>query len=269
MTPIKGVVLLLGLLAQSLVFASATYPSDNDHISKRAASRMATKTPKYFHEAGGSIELGHYDGRYFKKLMPESQYRPMLGDLIRSYLQLCESRGLETWLAHGTLLGWWWNGQVMPWDTDLDVQVSNDTLYVMGNTLNRTEHVFNRTSSVPAHLGHDNGTSTNASKQATYLLDINPHHVDLTRGDGSNIIDARWIDMENGMFIDITGLRERERKKPGIWSCKNKHRYATQDLWPMRVTEFEGVRAKVPNNFEWILTEEYGWSSIEKESFDQ
>jgi hypothetical protein len=31
---------------------------------------------------------------------------------MRSYLLFFAEKGLETWIAHGTLLGWWWNGQV-------------------------------------------------------------------------------------------------------------------------------------------------------------
>ncbi|RSM16483.1 hypothetical protein CEP52_000145 [Fusarium oligoseptatum] len=167
-----------------------------------------------------------------------------------------DNHGAETWIAHGTLLGWWWNGQIMPWDYDLDVQVANHTLLWIGNTLNRTEHIYNYT---------DAATGDLISKK--YLLDINPHHVEIDRGDGRNIIDGRWIDMQNGMFIDITGLREREPERPGVWSCKNKHRYNSQDLWPMRISEFEGVKARVPFNFNKILIDEYDTKSLVTENW--
>lgn len=35
-----------------------------------------------------------------------------LRHLMKSYLLFFHDRGLETWIAHGTLLGWWWNAQV-------------------------------------------------------------------------------------------------------------------------------------------------------------
>lgn len=80
---------------------------------------------------------------------------------------------------------------------------------------------------------------------------------------GLNVIDARWIDMENGMFIDITGLVEREPvRRPGVWSCKNFHRYRTEEVWPLRETVFEGVRAMVPFEFETVLTDEYGMRAL-------
>lgn len=74
-----------------------------------------------------------------------------------------------------------------------------------------------------------------------------------------NVIDARWIDMRNGLFIDITGLSEiHPDTHPGIWSCKNYHLYHTSELYPMRETMFEGVMAKVPYEYDKILTDEYG-----------
>jgi len=224
---------------------------DNLGLSRKPVGQQPPDT-KYFHEPGADNELGHYDIRYFKGVVPYEIHRPMLRELIRSYLSVFRKLGVETWLAHGTLLGWWWNGRIMPWDTDLDVQVSTATLYYLGKNYNRTTHDFT----------YRNET-TGEMQTRTYLLDVNPHHVERGRGDGQNVIDARWIDISNGMFIDITGLAEREPGPfPGIWSCKNYHRYRTRDLFPMRESEFEGVPATVPYSFDRILTEEYGVKSL-------
>ncbi|KAI5458192.1 LicD family-domain-containing protein [Mariannaea sp. PMI_226] len=233
------------------VFASRAHPRDGT-----GGMQSDVKTPKYFREAGSGLALSHYDVRYFKEKVAYEQHRFVLRDLIRSYLTTMNGKGIETWLAHGTLLGWWWNGQIMPWDYDLDVQISNNTMTWLGDNLNGTEHVYNYTDPASGTL------VTN-----TYLLDVNPHHVEIDRGDGRNIIDARWIDIQNGMFIDITGLREREADRPGIWSCKNKHRYKSQDLWPLRLTEFEGVKARIPYNFEMILIDEYDTKSLVTEQW--
>lgn len=78
------------------------------------------------------------------------------------------------------------------------------------------------------------------------------------RGDGMNVIDARWIDIRNGLYVDITGLSEtRPDSHPGVVSCKNYHEYTTEELYPMRETMFEGVIAKVPYSYDKILTDEY------------
>ena len=107
----------------------------------------------------------------------------------------------------------------------------------------------------------DDGTEVNRD----YLLDINPNNVDRVRGDGMNVIDARWIDVRNGLFIDITGLSETNPStQPGVWSCKNFHRYRTRDLYPLRETVFQGVPALVPYAFDKILTEEYSARALTK-----
>ena len=258
--PLRSILLLSTLLISSTL----AVPAPKEELSRSLSTKSTDSDPqpailkrrkadgKYFHEPGGSEELGHYDIRYFHESVPYDEHRPALRRLIRSYLTVFRELGVDTWLAHGTLLGWWWNGKIMPWDYDVDVQVSSATLYYLGKHHNRTLHEYRYV---------DEQTGKEDSR--TYLLDINPHHVERTRGNGLNVIDARWIDISNGMFIDITGLAERDPKSsPGIWSCKNYHRYRTRDLYPMRETEFEGVRATVPYNFDKILTEEYGVKSM-------
>ncbi|KAF5024340.1 hypothetical protein F66182_3617 [Fusarium sp. NRRL 66182] len=246
---------LASFSAPAAALPNARSVQDTIRLSKRDEPPKE-KTPKYFTEAGRNIELGHYDVRFFKEKISYEHHRLVLRDLIRSYLFTMNSYGVETWIAHGTLLGWWWNGQIMPWDYDIDVQVANGTLQWMGDNLNRTEHSWNYTEAATRRL---------ISKK--YLLDINPHHVELTRGDGRNVIDGRWIDMDNGMYVDITGLREREADRPGVWSCKNKHRYRSQDLWPLRITEFEGVKARIPFNFNKVLIDEYDTKALVTESW--
>jgi hypothetical protein len=209
---------------------------------------------KYFHEPGGDNELGHYDIRYYKGAPVTYEERGhTLNHLIRSYLTIFREQNIETWIAHGTLLGWWWNGKIMPWDWDLDTQVSATTLTWLGENLNMTIHNYTFT--------EENGTE--GVRQ--YLLDVNPNILERVRGDGMNVIDARWIDTRNGLFIDVTGLAETEPSAhPGIWSCKNFHRYRTRDIYPLRETVFEGVPTLVPYSFDRILTEEYSTMALTK-----
>ena len=67
---------------------------------------------KYFHEPGRDDILGHYDSRYFKEPVSDSERAETLTNMIRAYLNFFNENELETWIAHGTLLGWWWNGKV-------------------------------------------------------------------------------------------------------------------------------------------------------------
>ena len=72
---------------------------------------------KYFHEPGGhepgeDDRLGHYDSRYFHGLVSLDERTRTLTHMVRAYLATFQKFGLKTWIAHGTLLGWWWNGKV-------------------------------------------------------------------------------------------------------------------------------------------------------------
>jgi len=198
---------------------------------------------KYFHEPGGDDLLHHYDVRFFQKIVTDEERRDTLKSLIRAYLLTFEYLGLETWLAHGTLLAWYWNGQILPWDWDLDTQVTDEGLKVLANHYNQTYYDYDQGKGLP---------------KRRYFLDINPWAWQRERGDGANIIDARFISVDNGLFVDITGLSEvYPATEPGVIMCKNSHRYKIRDIFPLRQTNFEGVNAKVPYSYVPILTDEY------------
>ena len=140
---------------------------------------------------------------------------------MRSYLYTMRDLGAETWIMHGTLLGWWWNRkvrweffrcsvswlltslQILPWDSDIDVQVSASTIQFLANFYNMTVHSFHA---------------------RDFMLEINPQYVDGSVEDDLNTIDGRYIDTETGLFIDITTVRPKENA-PGILTCKDTNEY--------------------------------------------
>ncbi|KAJ9205878.1 hypothetical protein DTO164E3_1131 [Paecilomyces variotii] len=208
---------------------------------------------KYFHEPGGDDIMGHYDTRFFHGVVSYDERTDTLTHMIRAYLEFFRENGLETWIAHGTLLGWWWNGKMLPWDWDVDTQVSEETLLYMGDHFNQT---------IAQYISEDRKV------KRRYLLDVNPWSRQRDRGEGLNIIDARWIDIRNGLYIDITGLSELHPDvEPGVWQCKNFHKYNTEDLYPMRQTTYEGVPAKVPFKYDSILIAEYSGKALSSTHF--
>ena len=54
------------------------------------------------------------------------------------------------------------------------------------------------------------------------MLEVNPKYTDPSYEDDLNVIDARWIDIETGLFIDITAVRPHMYKK-GIMCSKDQH----------------------------------------------
>ncbi len=138
---------------------------------------------------------------------------------------------------------------MLPWDWDIDTQVSGPTLTYLGQHFNGSIYDYSSKNSDP---------DSEPVIERQYLLDVNPAIVERDRGNGNNVIDARWIDIRNGLYIDVTGLSETEPvDQPGVWTCKNYHHYRTTDLYPMRETMYEGVVAKVPYAYDRILSEEY------------
>lgn len=133
---------------------------------------------------------------------------------MQTFLATMADIGAETWIMHGTLLGWWWNQKILPWDSDIDVQVSETTIAFLAKYYNMTEYHFQ----LP---GVENGR--------TYLMEVNPHYTIGGLEDRLNVIDARWIDTETGLFIDISTVRvdypARAEGNQGAMMSKDKHKY--------------------------------------------
>ena len=104
--------------------------------------------------------------------------------------------------------------QILPWDSDIDVQMTVETLSFLASYYNMS--VFHH------HLPH-------IPEGRDYLFEINPGFATEGPFDKLNMIDARWIDMETGLFIDITTVRPNHTARAlgveGALMCKDKHKY--------------------------------------------
>lgn len=249
------VFLTFDILIEATLIPRSVIPFKERLEKRRRKKKPSSTAPtqdgwaKYFHEPGGSELSNHYDSRYEHGILSYEEKQDAQVHMMRAYLDFFKKTGIETWLAHGTLLGWWWNGKMLPWDWDIDTQVSGPSLTYLGKHFN---------CSIYDYSSKDSDPDLEPVVERQYLLDVNPAIVERDRGNGDNVIDARWIDIRNGLYIDVTGLSETEpREQPGFWSCKNYHHYKTRDLYPMRESMYEGVVAKVPYAYDRILAQEY------------
>jgi hypothetical protein len=140
-----------------------------------------------------------------------------LSNLIQTYLATFADIGVETWLMHGTLLGWWWNRKILPWDSDSDVQVTEASMHYLASYYNMTVFHY-KTPRIPE--GRD------------YMLEVNPHYTNREQSDKLNVIDARWVDTTSGLFIDITTARYNYTHPAGegMLVCKDGHEYRVSVL---------------------------------------
>lgn len=149
---------------------------------------------------------------------------------------------------------------MLPWDWDLDVQLTDETLKsLLSRGYNGSSHHY----TWPPKARLSGVWPRRQRVERNYMLDVSPHSADRNRGDAMNVIDARWIDTRNGLFVDITVIAETHPdQQPGVWACKNYHRYHSSQIWPLQKDSFEGVTAFVPQKPAEALLDEYGPESL-------
>lgn len=240
-----------------------------------------TQPNKFFHE---STFDPHYDGRFAEQELPHHTRTFHLQLLLKSYMETMGRIGINTWMMHGCLLGWWWNGRIMPWDSDVDVMVDERSMHELGSWWNMTVHHY--TAKDLDVLDKEDFTKIEESKDEDarlakrmlkeevlkegkkYLLEVNPNYINTSTKDKLNVIDARWIDTSTGLYIDITTIHvapilSQPPPNPDDGDdtelyTKDQHSYFASQIYPLRETSFESVPVKVPYAYEQLLLEEYG-----------
>lgn len=209
----------LPLTRRSATFSSLTGLTSLSHDFSKSTS--ATAPSKFFHESTFSY---HYDGRFASEPLPHATRLVHLRLMLRAYTTTMARIGVRTWLMHGGLLGWWWSGNLMPWDTDLDYMVDERGIGELGGWWNMSVHEFGyRDFGNGRGIGgideeQEGGEDDETEKKGEdawkdlgitkkkYLLEVNPQFTNTSTKDKANRIDARWIDTSTGLFIDITTL---------------------------------------------------------------
>ncbi|AMD21581.1 HFL275Wp [Eremothecium sinecaudum] len=148
---------------------------------------------KFFKEAGNCrdyVHLGHhFDAKFFNGAIEPHEVRSALDAMVRAWLAFTNNNNVTSWLSHGTLYAWMYNGMAFPWDGDHDMQMPIAEL-------NRLAEHYNQSIIVEdPRVGN-----------GRYFLDVTSSITSRIHGNNKNNIDARFIDVNTGLYIDITGL---------------------------------------------------------------
>jgi hypothetical protein len=203
---------------------------------------------KYFRE---HPKAAHLDRRFAPENLPaflknQTELQTHLSTLIDQFFQFMNQHHAVAWLAHGSLIGWYWSQRSLPWDDDVDVQMTFDQLqrlYPLNNT---------------------------RTADGRYLFDINPNCV-YRWPQWMNTIDARFIDTQTGLYVDITALAEVVGKDgTRHLACKSPHYYRLDDIFPTHPTTINGNEGTIvmrPNRVIEVLTAEYGIRALVHRQF--
>ncbi|RCK54716.1 Protein MNN4 [Candida viswanathii] len=257
--------------------------SKYDNTNEIRYFKMATINPSDPHNK--EREWGwHYDWRYFSGALnyekpgwnqQEMTHRTniILDRLLRNWQRFSIEKGIITWIMHGPLLSWYWNGLLFPFDNDIDIQMPIDELLNLAKNYNQTLVVENP-----------------SEGYGKYLIEVNSYIHNRGVSDQQNHIDARFIDVDSGIYIDITALSNSSAKPPKeyeekkelvdlgedklIFNDRRKHFYTLDQIGPLKFSMLTGIPVLVPHQIANRLKFEYskglsayeygGWFFIKK-----
>jgi phosphorylcholine metabolism protein LicD len=204
-----------------------------------------------FIQADTRAELHHYTFPWVKQIISPKERTVVVHHLVRSWFKFCEQAGVVSWFNYGNLIGWYRNSRNMPWDNDVDVQLSISDMDILGKNWNNSLIVEN------PEVG-----------DRMFWFQTNPYYM---QQKDNQFIDARFIDVKSGIYIDISALWHSGRDPPGefkdiekkesLYHCKHYNWFSHDEIFPLRRTLYEGAQAYAPNKYDAILMKFYGEKS--------
>lgn len=181
--------------------------------------------PKFFNELKG---YKHLDHRYGKNTQ-EYSIQEELVNTLKFFYQYCKHKNIKPIIMHGSLIGLYFNNDILPWDDDIDIILTGICIYKLNNY-----------------------------EDLNFIIEINPNYKNRSKKDKNNIIDARVINKNFGVFIDITFFYDYYSNGIRKLTSKDKHIYNYNDIYPLKESTLAGVDVYIPSNVEKCLIQEYG-----------
>ena len=217
----------------------------------------------------------HYDWRFFNGALnydkpgwtqQENTFRTeiILDRLLRNWTKFAQKKGIIWWIMHGPLLSWYWDGLMFPFDIDIDIQVPVEHLYTLARDYNQTLVVEDP-----------------SEGYGKFFIEAGTYIYNRDMSNGENYIDARFIDVDSGIYIDITGLSKSkampdefytEEEIKGlikdvdinkvsefdeIYNDRRKHFYKLHQISPLRHSMLQGIPVFIPQEINSRLQFEY------------
>ncbi|KAJ3386829.1 hypothetical protein HDU92_002235 [Lobulomyces angularis] len=224
-----------------LLNVSLTALIPQTHDFKNDSTFVKVPDNKYFYEANWD---NHLDARWGLKNLTHEKIKISLTETLKAFSKFSNKQGLKFWICHGTLLSWYWNKKIFPWDFDIDIQISWEDL----NLISKHNQTF---------------------LEDRFFIDVNPWSK-FRYHQQHNVIDARIIDKTTGCYIDITVIAKTKLSSGLIHDKSNPpHYYEFEELFPLHETELEGVKVWRPNFAILSLANEYGVTSFEQDYFNK
>ncbi|KAJ1555099.1 vacuolar sorting protein VPS33/slp1, partial [Nowakowskiella sp. JEL0078] len=184
-----------------------------------------------------------------KRELSKSMRERNLKELYQAWAKFADKHRIPYWLAHSSLLGWWWAQEPLPWKESIQVQTPTRTLELLwrlnGDRFSPTNNFFFFSGS-------------------RFVLDVSPF-IHIRQSQPHNAVDARFIDTKTGMFIDISAFTS-VPWIPGHIETKKPVESTIHHIRPLRRTTFCDAPAWIPATAESILEKEFGYLALTRTS---
>jgi lipopolysaccharide cholinephosphotransferase len=168
--------------------------------------------------------------------------------MTKVFHNLCVKNNIKYMLGYGNLLGAiLYNGWI-PWDGDMDIMVAEEDYEKLDNILKKD---------LPLEMWYQTNETDEKYIQNNInkIRDLNSCYIQYSDNGGTH-----W---HNGLQIDLTKYKFIDHKLI-TYDVNNLKDILYDDIYPLKLHNYEDTEFYIPNNYEKILDQQYGpeWREI-------
>ncbi|CAX44510.1 mannosylphosphorylation of N-linked oligosaccharides effector, putative [Candida dubliniensis CD36] len=226
-------------------------------------ARLITKIEENKRDSGWNYDWRFFNGAldYLKQGWTEEQLMTrrqiILDRLLRNWTRFVNEGGFIWWISQSSLMSWYWNGQLSPFLQKVEIQMPIKDLLRLALTYNQTMVVEDVTEGF-----------------GKYFVDCSTFVHYRGSAKSGNRIDAKFIDVDTGLSIEIGGVStsfdaaperstntvtesQQHGQSTQVYNTRHPRFYSSDEISPLRKSMFAGTPVYVPNNISAILNREY------------
>lgn len=195
--------------------------------------------------------------------------------IYQEFIDICDKQDIKPIIMHGSLIGWYFNRKMLPWDTNINISVigkstdsfiqldgyETDTLKIWINP-NIQNRIPNKTNNIDAKIIDKNNNQTVIN--ITFLYQSVDDYFKNKVIHNLNVINTTTNPFKRSNYElklkhyvkSITN--NGENMLTYYVNCKTPHYYDIRNILPLKIEIFEEKHIYLPNNVYDCLLQEYG-----------
>jgi hypothetical protein len=116
-------------ITDEFAFIVDQYPVDKEANSRLFISAESFNVPLPYLDFVMPENIAYFKSTVAPTIYSDEENKALMRRLLRTWTLLAEQDSIPYWITSGTLLGWYWNYEFLPWEKSLTIAIPSNMLF--------------------------------------------------------------------------------------------------------------------------------------------